>query len=220
MNAALERLVWQRAKSRCEYCQLPQAFSPLPHAIDHIIARQHHGPTQAENLALACFFCNSYKGPNISGLNPQTGRRCDYSTRGRIDGTAIFYGVARCLVGRTHTGVVTIDLLEINRFEAVEFRVSDPRRIISAGDSFASLSPSKKTIPPFTFIHAAGNGQIVIRTRGDRAAVRQSSPTWATTPPSPWHGQYAGCAYVLGQRASEAWRWQGAGRRRQAAQNR
>ena len=75
MNAALERLVWQRAKSRCEYCQLPQAFSPLPHAIDHIIARQHHGPTQAENLALACFFCNSYKGPNISGLNPKTGRR-------------------------------------------------------------------------------------------------------------------------------------------------
>ena len=28
MDIALERLVWQRAKSRCEYCQLPQAFSP------------------------------------------------------------------------------------------------------------------------------------------------------------------------------------------------
>jgi 5-methylcytosine-specific restriction endonuclease McrA len=59
MNAALERLVWHRAQSRCEYCQLSQAFSPLPHAIDHIIARQHHGPTQAENLALACFFWQS-----------------------------------------------------------------------------------------------------------------------------------------------------------------
>jgi 5-methylcytosine-specific restriction endonuclease McrA len=72
MNAALERLVWQRAKSQCEYCQLPQAFSPLPHAIDHIIARQHHGPTQADNLAIACFFCNSYKGPNISGTETRT----------------------------------------------------------------------------------------------------------------------------------------------------
>ena len=61
MNAALERLVWQRAKSRCEYCQLPQVFSPLPHAIDHIIARQHDGPTQAENPALACFFCNALR---------------------------------------------------------------------------------------------------------------------------------------------------------------
>jgi 5-methylcytosine-specific restriction endonuclease McrA len=75
MNIALERLVWQRANSRCEYCQLPQATSPLPHAVDHIIARQHHGPTEAENLALACFFCNSYKGPNIAGLNSETGRR-------------------------------------------------------------------------------------------------------------------------------------------------
>jgi 5-methylcytosine-specific restriction endonuclease McrA len=75
MNTPLERLVWQRADSRCEYCQLPQAFSPLPHAIDHIIARQHDGATVAENLALACFFCNSYKGPNIAGQNPQTGRR-------------------------------------------------------------------------------------------------------------------------------------------------
>jgi hypothetical protein len=53
MEAALERLVWRRAKSRCEYCQLAQAFSPLPHAIDHIVARQHHGPTEADNLALA-----------------------------------------------------------------------------------------------------------------------------------------------------------------------
>ena len=56
MDTTLERLVWQRAKSLCEYCLLPQVFSPLPHAIDHIIARQHHGPTKAENLALACFF--------------------------------------------------------------------------------------------------------------------------------------------------------------------
>lgn len=74
MSTALERLVWQRAGSRCECCQLSQAYSPLPHAIDHIVARQHGGPTEPENLALACFFCNSDRGPNISGINPQTGR--------------------------------------------------------------------------------------------------------------------------------------------------
>ena len=74
MDTTLEQLVWQRARSRCEYCQLPQSVSPLTHAIDHIIARKHHGPTQADNLALSCFFCNSFKGPNISGVDPQTGR--------------------------------------------------------------------------------------------------------------------------------------------------
>ena len=75
MNTAPERLVRQRPDSRWEYCQLPQTASPLPHAIDHIIARQHQGPTEAENLALACYFCNSYKGPNVAGVNPRTGRR-------------------------------------------------------------------------------------------------------------------------------------------------
>jgi hypothetical protein len=61
MNIALERLVWQREEARCEYCQLLQAFSPLPHAIGHIISQQQHDPTVAENLALGCFFCNSYR---------------------------------------------------------------------------------------------------------------------------------------------------------------
>jgi HNH endonuclease len=122
MNAALDRLVWQRAKWWCEYCQLPQAFSPLPHAIDHIIARQHHGPTQADNLALACFFCNSYKGPNISGLNPRTGRRVRLFNPRKDRWAGHFQWRGPVLTGRTHTGSVTIALLEINRFEAVDFR--------------------------------------------------------------------------------------------------
>jgi hypothetical protein len=122
MNIALERLVWQRADSRCEYCQLPQAVSPLPHAIDHIIARQHRGPTVTENLALACFFCNSYKGPNIAGLNPQTGRRVRLFHTRKDRWSRHFAWDGPVLVGRTLTGRVTIALLEINRPEAVEFR--------------------------------------------------------------------------------------------------
>jgi hypothetical protein len=122
MDTALERLVWQRAKSRCEYCQLPQAFSPLPHAIDHIIARQHHGPTKAGNLALACFFCNSYKGPNITALNPQTGRAVRLFNPRKDRWSRHFAWNGAYLVGRTTTGRVTIALFEINRFEAVEFR--------------------------------------------------------------------------------------------------
>ena len=122
MKTALERLVWQRAQSRCEYCQLPQAFSPLPHTIDHIVVRQHRGPTTAENLALACFFCNSYKGPNLSGVNPQTGRTVRlYNPRKDRWGRHFMWN-GPYLVGRTYTGCVTIDLLEINRFEAVQLR--------------------------------------------------------------------------------------------------
>ncbi len=55
MDEALVELVWERAQERCEYCQVSQAFSRMPHEIDHIIALKHLGPTLASNLALACF---------------------------------------------------------------------------------------------------------------------------------------------------------------------
>jgi hypothetical protein len=122
MDIALERLVWQRANARCEYCRLPQAFSPLPHAIDHILARQHHGPTRADNLALASFFCNSYKGPNRSGLNPPTGRTVRLFNPRKDRWSRHFRWNGPYLTGRTHTGRVTLALLEINRPEAVHLR--------------------------------------------------------------------------------------------------
>jgi 5-methylcytosine-specific restriction endonuclease McrA len=54
MDAALERLVRQRAEGRCEYCRLPQLASEVPFEIDHIIARHHKGRTAGSNLALSC----------------------------------------------------------------------------------------------------------------------------------------------------------------------
>jgi hypothetical protein len=48
MNAALTRLVWQRAKGCCEHCRMPQELDPTPSEIDHIISEKHKGPTIAE----------------------------------------------------------------------------------------------------------------------------------------------------------------------------
>jgi hypothetical protein len=56
MDAALTRLIWQRAKGQCEYCQMPQAADDDPFEIDHIIARKHRGPTVAGNLCLSCLY--------------------------------------------------------------------------------------------------------------------------------------------------------------------
>ena len=74
MDAALERMVWQRAAGRCEYCRLPQAESRAAFEIDHIIARHHHGRTVSSNLAVSCAFCNGYKGPNLTGRDPHGGK--------------------------------------------------------------------------------------------------------------------------------------------------
>ena len=74
MDAALIRLVWQRAKNCCEYCRMGQEFDRTPFEIDHIIARKHRGPTAAGNLAESCYYCNVYKGPNLTGRDPATGK--------------------------------------------------------------------------------------------------------------------------------------------------
>lgn len=54
MERWLEELVWQRARQRCEYCQMSQEFDEPTFQIDHVIAASHGGPTQDFNLALAC----------------------------------------------------------------------------------------------------------------------------------------------------------------------
>jgi HNH endonuclease len=56
--AALRRLVRERAR---EYCLIPEAVTFAAHAIDHIVADKHGGPTTAENLALSCAICNGHK---------------------------------------------------------------------------------------------------------------------------------------------------------------
>src|SRR5437868_1351097 len=70
----LDRRVRERAQELCEYCRLPQAVYPWTFQIDHIVAEQHRGKTQMNNLALACPRCNRAKGPNLSGIDTQTRR--------------------------------------------------------------------------------------------------------------------------------------------------
>jgi hypothetical protein len=74
VNRELVLAVRDRAQERCEYCRIPQFALPLPFQIDHIVAEQHGGITALDNLALACPHCNRYKGPNIAGLDPASGK--------------------------------------------------------------------------------------------------------------------------------------------------
>lgn len=67
MDQALRQRVSERAGNCCEYCQVPQALETTHFQIDHIRAKQHHGPTVSENLAWACLSCNNHKGPNLAG---------------------------------------------------------------------------------------------------------------------------------------------------------
>ncbi len=130
MDQSLRDLVWQRAEGVCEYCRMPSSCHPLPFEIDHIIAQKHRGRTTTNNLALSCYRCNVYKGPNIAGIDPDTQeivrlfhpRNDRWEDHFRWDGPI--------LVGRTPAGRATIDVLEINDPIRVALRES----LISEGE--------------------------------------------------------------------------------------
>lgn len=71
----LRRVIIERAQARCEYCQKPddRQINPYPHEVDHVIAKKHGGPTEPDNLAYACFYCNRFKGTDLASLDPESG---------------------------------------------------------------------------------------------------------------------------------------------------
>jgi hypothetical protein len=122
VNRRLTELVWSRAGSRCEYCLLPVAFSPYTFEIDHVTPQSHGGLTTADNLALACFHCNSFKGTNLSGIDPESNhairlfhpRRQRWRRHFRYDGPI--------LIGQTAAGRATVATLRINARHRVDHR--------------------------------------------------------------------------------------------------
>ena len=122
MDKALEQEVRRRADNRCEYCLLPQAASALRHVVDHVVARQHGGQTSPENLALCCGRCNLYKGPNIAGLDPETGQLTRLFNP-RIDiWTEHFYWAGPLIEGVTSVGRTTVAVLALNKPARVRVR--------------------------------------------------------------------------------------------------
>jgi hypothetical protein len=114
MEAELVRQVWQRARRCCEYCRLSQDHDDRTFEIDHIIPEKHHGMTVAGNLALSCFRCNSFKGSNISGRDPQTRKLTPLFNPRRHKWARHFRWDGPFLIGRTPVGRTTVDVLKIN----------------------------------------------------------------------------------------------------------
>jgi hypothetical protein len=114
MDEALAGIIWQRARDGCEYCLLPSVLSLMPFEIDHIIPRKHGGATVEENLALACFYCNRYKGANIAGFDPKTRvMKRLFNPRKDIWNQHFRWQSIR-LQGVTSIGRTTIEVLKLN----------------------------------------------------------------------------------------------------------
>jgi hypothetical protein len=122
MDDELIQLVWDRAQSTCEYCHLSQEHSHLIFELDHVIATCHGGPTRASNLALSCYYCNRYKGPNLAGIDPVSRKLSPLFHPRRHKWTRHFRYDGPVLVGLTRIGRATIAVLRINDPDAVAHR--------------------------------------------------------------------------------------------------
>jgi hypothetical protein len=114
MDARLRQSVRTRASYLCEYCRLPQEFSELRFHIEHIIPCQHGGGDEPDNLALACPDCNLYKGPNLAGIDPQTGQIVSLFHSRRDTWSEHFAYEGLDIVGTTAAGRTTALLLKMN----------------------------------------------------------------------------------------------------------
>jgi len=122
MDAATSQFVRQRAGNRCEYCRWSQDFSGLRFHIEHIVARQHGGTDSPDNLALACPECNLRKGPNLTGIDPDTGSITPLFHPRRDRWEDHFACVESNLIGKTAIGRTTAWLFEMNSGERLRLR--------------------------------------------------------------------------------------------------
>jgi hypothetical protein len=125
MDAALRKLVRERAEHRCEYCRIHQYQDPFfTFPIDHIIARQHGGKTEPDNLCLSCYRCNLHKGPNIASIDSDSGEMVPLFHPRRDKWHEHFEWNGTLLVGRTPVGRATVALLAINNPDYILLRES------------------------------------------------------------------------------------------------
>lgn len=111
---SVRRLVELRARGCCQYCLLQQADAGIPHQIDHVISRKHRGTGHPDNLALACYLCNRYKGSDIASIHPGTGELVRLF-HPRQDRWAEHFRIAGSIIEPLTTmGVATSHLLRLN----------------------------------------------------------------------------------------------------------
>lgn len=125
IDAALRRLIRQRAGNSCEYCGMRQDELPfVTFHVEHIVARQHGGTDDASNLCEACHWCNFAKGTNLATivdgqLVPLFNPRHDVWSQH-------FIRVDDRIVGLTAVGRGTVQILNMNDDDRRQIRLPSP----------------------------------------------------------------------------------------------
>lgn len=123
MDEQLRALVRSRARSRCEYCTLKQSDQHFHRFhVEHIVPQKHGGATIEGNLCLACRNCNLHKGPNLTGIDPETGLVTELFHPRKQRWGEHFQFENAAIVGITSTGRTTVRVLSMNDDDQLELR--------------------------------------------------------------------------------------------------
>ena len=124
ISIAIQRAILKLSRDYCEYCVVPSNFSTDYFHYEHIIALALNGPTELENIARSCGICNNNKRDKIEHIDPLTHEivrlfhpRQDVWTDHFQWSNDDLY-----IVGLTAIGRATIDLLKLNRTNALNLR--------------------------------------------------------------------------------------------------
>ena len=121
-----KRLVRQRAGNCCEYCRLSQSGQLVSFQIDHIIPVKHDGTDEDDNLCLACYDCNIYKGSDVAALDPLTRAATRlYDPRQQVWDEHFRLNPDATISGLTPEGRTTVRVLRINDIERVNQRFGE-----------------------------------------------------------------------------------------------
>ena len=119
ISPEIRQAVAVRANFICEYCLIAEDDAYFKFQVEHIISRKHGGSSELENLALACVFCNRYKGSDIASITPETGelvrlynpRTMRWSEHFRLNGVVI--------ESLTEIGEATLRILQMNHEDQI-----------------------------------------------------------------------------------------------------
>ncbi len=120
----LREKVAEEARHRCGYCLTAKSVVGAPLEIDHLIPQSLGGPTEEDNLWLACSLCNDHKGDRIAALDPMTDeivRLFDPRRQNWNEHFAWTPGGDQ-IVGLTPVGRATVIALNLNRPSLVNAR--------------------------------------------------------------------------------------------------
>ena len=106
-----------QARFRCGYCLTSEAIVGMPLELDHIIPESRGGPTEEENLWLACSPCNAAKSDRVATPDPVSGELVRFfDPRHQIWAEHFRWNdEGDRIVGLTPTGQATIATLDLNR---------------------------------------------------------------------------------------------------------